>query len=323
MAAKPVTGYPAGNGEKGRDDTGVVVYGLRVALCLTVFLRVSPNMLRIHIVGSGPRTGTTLLAEAMGACFEIDEYCEHEAPVSREPALGAEVALTKEPADISVVRWPLQLDPSLHVICIVRDPRDSIVSVHRRAPDRYYSNLRFWKVFVRHFRYLESHPRFHGVRYEDLVHNPDAIQERLERRVPGLVRRHAFSQFHEVARPGEKSVRALHRMRPMDSASVGHWRDHLPRVKQQILEHGEISADLVRFGYEADSSWEAMLDGVEPGGFKSVLSAKRNWRMRARRSLRLSRAVANALLKKVGLPPRVVFYPMDKPLDIVRQRRRR
>jgi hypothetical protein len=34
---------------------------------------------RIHIVGAGPRTGTTLLAESMAACFAIDVFEPHEA----------------------------------------------------------------------------------------------------------------------------------------------------------------------------------------------------------------------------------------------------
>lgn len=279
-------------------------------------------MIRIHIVGSGPRTGTTLLTEAMHACFEIDEYCEHEAPISQEPVSGTRIFLTKKPSDVSLVRWPLRFDPSLHVICMVRDPRDSIVSIHKRAPDRYYSNLLFWKAFIRHFRSLQSQPRFHWIRYEDLVSDPDTVQEYLEGVIPGLVRRHPFSQYHEVANPSEKSLRALHGVRPMDPASVGHWKNHLPRVKAQIAEHGGISEDLVRFGYETDIGWEAMLDGVETGEVQSVLSARRSWRMRARRVLRLNRAVANALVKRVGLHPGACFYPMDRSLEIVRSLRR-
>ena len=37
------------------------------------------SMERLHIVGLGPRTGTTLLAECMATCFEIDAFEPHEA----------------------------------------------------------------------------------------------------------------------------------------------------------------------------------------------------------------------------------------------------
>ena len=35
-------------------------------------------MKRIHIVGSGPRTGTTLMVKLMSTCFKIDHAVDHE-----------------------------------------------------------------------------------------------------------------------------------------------------------------------------------------------------------------------------------------------------
>ena len=42
-------------------------------------------MRRIHIVGCGPRTGTTLMAELMGTCFDINASCQHEESVFALP----------------------------------------------------------------------------------------------------------------------------------------------------------------------------------------------------------------------------------------------
>ena len=56
-------------------------------------------MKRIHIIGSGPRTGTTLLAEAMTACFDIDQYVEHEARIFKDEPLKGNIFLTKYPSD--------------------------------------------------------------------------------------------------------------------------------------------------------------------------------------------------------------------------------
>ena len=57
---------------------------------------------RIHIVGVSPRTGTTLLAECMVACMNIDAFEAHEASVSRL-RLGPRVYLTKRPADLFAI----------------------------------------------------------------------------------------------------------------------------------------------------------------------------------------------------------------------------
>ncbi len=57
-------------------------------------------MQRIHIVGCGPRTGTTLIAEMMAACFEIDLYPKHESSIYTRPTRPAKIFLTKRPRDI-------------------------------------------------------------------------------------------------------------------------------------------------------------------------------------------------------------------------------
>lgn len=60
-------------------------------------------MKRIHIVGSGPRTGTTLIAEMMIACFEIDLHTEHEDSIYTWPPCRGNIFLTKKPRDILVI----------------------------------------------------------------------------------------------------------------------------------------------------------------------------------------------------------------------------
>ena len=42
-------------------------------------------MRRIHIVGSSPRTGTTLLTELLTCCFQPEGFCEHELSIFSEP----------------------------------------------------------------------------------------------------------------------------------------------------------------------------------------------------------------------------------------------
>lgn len=221
-------------------------------------------MRRIHVVGCSERSGTTLVAEMMVACFELDLHQEHETRIYTWPSGRARVYLTKRPRDIVVVEPILRIMPQLYIITMVRDPRDIIVSRHRACPDRYWASLQYWKAFTPYVRRLLDHPRVSTIRYEDLVSDPDRIQDELMERMPWLVKRAPFSEFHNLSRPSELSRAALGSVRPVSRASIGNWREHKPRVAGQLRTHGPITADLIEFGYESDSTWEEELEGVEP-----------------------------------------------------------
>ena len=222
--------------------------------------------IRIHIVGCGPRTGTTLMAEMTIACFAIDLYTEHEDSIYTRPSRSAKIFLTKRPRDILVAEPILHLLPNFYIIYMLRDPRDTITSKHRKDPERYWATLRYWKAYTPYGRKLQHHPRFITVRYEDLVQKPDEVQEYLMQRMPFLQPRGNFSRYHELAKPSKRSLDALRGVRPVAASSVGKWRDHLPRVAGQLKIHGEqaIAQDLIKYGYEADDSWLNQLQGVTP-----------------------------------------------------------
>ena len=38
----------------------------------------------------------------------------------------------------------------------------------------------------------------------------------------------------------------------------------MPRLKGQLLRHGDIADELIALGFEKDKSWLKLLDGVEP-----------------------------------------------------------
>ena len=219
-------------------------------------------MKRIHIVGASPRTGTTLMAEAMIACFNIDLYIDHENRISAKPPRGGNIFLTKDPQDIVIARPLLKIWPDLYIIYMIRDPRDIITSKHPKDPDRYWTHLKFWKICTPYGRKLKDHPHFITIRYEDLVRDPDGTQGLLIERMPFLVKEAAFSRFHEVSAPSPGSVLALRKVRPISSASAGRWQNHLPRVVGQLLQHGPITKELIEFGYETDDSWLEELEGL-------------------------------------------------------------
>ncbi len=221
-------------------------------------------MQRIHIVGCGPRTGTTLMAEMALSCFEIDLYTDHEDSIYIWPTCKAKMFLTKSPRDVLVVGPMLSVMPNLYVIYMLRDPRDTITSKHRKDPERYWASLRFWKTYTPYGTKLKNHPRFITVRYEELVTKPDEVQAYLIQRMPFLRKRAPFSRYHEVAKPCQESLDALGNLRPISAASVGKWRQHLPRVAGQLQKHGSIAQELIEYGYEKDDAWLNELKGITP-----------------------------------------------------------
>jgi hypothetical protein len=206
-------------------------------------------MKQIHIVGSGPRTGTTLMAEAMIACFRIDQHTAHEDRVFAKPSEPTDVYLTKTVKDLLVIGPFLDLNPDLYVICMIRDPRDMVVSRHGKDPDTYWAGLRYWNTYIPAWRRVRHHPRLITVKYEDLVTDPDGTQASLVAAMPFLDKTGPFSRYHEVADPSDRSLTA---------------KNHLPRVAGQIHIHGSIAQDLIEFGYEADDTWTALLTDVNP-----------------------------------------------------------
>jgi len=260
-------------------------------------------MVHIHIVGSGPRTGTTLLAEAMKFCCNIDYASEHEDKLFARPRQPVDMFLTKYPSDLFVV-WPsLRVDPRLYVICLLRDPRDAVVSQHGKDKEQYWSTLRYWQAFTPLIKAYQHHPRFILIRYEDFACEPDKIQRLLINRIPALEQRYKFSDYHLVAKPSVESQHALKQLRPISGAGIGAWKHHLPRIVQQLQAHGDISGSLIEFGYETDKAWLSALTGIEASTTRSHLPEYFSENeLRSRKKYRYVEALRRCLVRFKLLP---------------------
>ena len=236
-------------------------------------------MERIHVTGLGPRTGTTLMAELMIACFAIDAFDDHETRASK---LRRDCAtyLSKWPGEMALVRRRLRFDRNFHVICMLRDPRDVVSSRHAKDGARYWAPLRLWKQNFRHAKALLDHPRVIPVRYEDLVSKPDEVQAEVARRLPFLDATGTFTDFHRRSNPTVEGVTALGGVRPVRSDRIGNWRNHLPRLAGQLARHGPVTAELIELGYEPDDEWLRVLEGIE----RDMNSS--HWPETSRRTLR-------------------------------------
>lgn len=218
---------------------------------------------RIHITGAH-RSGTTLLCALMATCFDIDVVPPDEVRLRAPLPPGGRIVCTKCTDETDYAFWLLPLDPDLHILHIMRDPRDVIVSKYAPDPGRYFTNLRSWRR-NRPRPFWRRHPRAHFISYERLVREPDAVQDELAQAMPFLRRVCAFSEFAVRARETAEGrglywSGAMHSIRPPDPESIGRWRAHPDRVKGQMARHGDLSRDLIEMGLEKDDGWRGMLD---------------------------------------------------------------
>ena len=217
----------------------------------------------LHIVACSPRSGTTLLHEAMVTCFKVDKHYDHEVRFNQVTANDGEIVVTKRPKDTMYMPDVID-DPELYVIYVMRDPRDVIVSRHGKNKDMYYSNIRLWRELHAYAAKISSHERFLQVGYEEFVTNPDSVQDKIASKFPWLQTLHKFSEYHLHANVSEKSKLAMNDVRPIAPTSVGKWKNNLPRIKAQQLTHGSLTPDLIECGYESSGAWEQVLNDVEP-----------------------------------------------------------
>jgi hypothetical protein len=217
----------------------------------------------LHIVACSPRSGTTLLHEAMVTCFKVDKHYDHEMRFNLVSANDGEIVVTKRPKDTMYMPDVIN-DPQLFVIYVMRDPRDVIVSRHGKNKDMYYSNIRLWREMQGYAKEIANHERFLQVGYEEFVRNPDSVQEKIARQFPWLQTLYKFSEYHLHAVVSEKSKLAMNDVRPIAPTSVGKWKNNLPRIKAQQMTHGSLTPDLIDCGYESSDAWEQVLADVEP-----------------------------------------------------------
>ncbi|NBC24760.1 MAG: sulfotransferase family protein [Bacteroidetes bacterium] len=220
-------------------------------------------MKHIHIVSSSPRSGTTLLFELMTSSFHIDCYPKHEARIGKKPPQNCDILLTKSPKDTVVMDTILKYVSNIYVLFVLRDPRDSAVSIHKSKPDHYYGSLRYWFNYMPYYERFKDHSRVLTVKYEDLVVRPDAIQEEIHNKLSFLEKKYRFSQYTRHAAPSEDAKKALGGVRQINTSSIGNWRNHKYKLKKDIEKFGPIADDLIRFGYEDSKEWRKELIGID------------------------------------------------------------
>lgn len=198
----------------------------------------------IHITGAA-RTGTTLMKNLMH-CFMGTFVVPGES--------GPDTS--RAPRGIIVTKYPekgtelYEQYPNLGVILMVRDPRDMYVSRHQGT--RWWVNRERLSpgYFSRQSEKLISlaeDPRTCVVRYEQLVSDPDRIQQEIADFF-GLTCLHPFS---DGQRWFLKEV-GLGEVRPVNADSVGVWKrdDVQGIVKSWLRSNPEVVRYIRYMDYE-------------------------------------------------------------------------
>lgn len=162
--------------------------------------------------------------------------------------------------------------PDAHLIHLIRDGRDVIVSLLRQnwvnlatgVPVEYTKNARaaaqFWVAAVRAGRRVHQNPsfdRYHEVRYEDLVTRPEPTLRELLDHI-GESWDDAVLSFHEDGNAKvPQSERASHGDtlgEPVHGRAVGRWKSALSGVQKEMIKE-EAGPLLIELGYAEDHTW--------------------------------------------------------------------
>ncbi len=242
------------------------------------------NIDRIHIIGCS-RSGTTMLHLAF-ACFADVILSEFESDVLY-PYLRERLELAmrfgwrrqqKYYVTKRNARW-YELDQidqlinqtrleSIGLVHLVRDPRDVMLSTYpgstRDGAGLAYVSAEQWYTSIlaadRVFGELASHPRKLVLRYEDVVLDPQGVEEKIAKAL-GMRRDTKALPINRIKDNFEQlrisfdpiTLRNLNGLRNMDPNSIGRWRrdgsvpvaaDMKPRIRDRFdafcVEHNYI-----------------------------------------------------------------------------------
>lgn len=166
----------------------------------------------------------------------------------------------KTPWNVRHLERIVGIFPDARIIHLVRDPRANVAS-RRRLPDTsqdVLSNAVKWRLDVLAARRFAEGPlatpaRFHELRYEDLVQEPEARVRAIcafigEPFAPEML---AFHTDHDVMfkdQPWKEGV-----FRPVNTGSLEQWRKALSPAQARLIEL-VCAREMARHGYPADAA---------------------------------------------------------------------
>jgi len=236
---------------------------------------------RIHITSMLPRSGTTLLNEMMAYAFDFNAIPEHELSVFDQLDANDGWILTKKPHETRASLFMLSRDPDLKLIYIDRDIRDVLCSKHGKDKKHYWTSARTLKYQWKLRSSLLGNQRVLFIKYESLIKDTDSVEKDISNFLGGVYKKRSISDFYKTSYYDIDTYDALGGLRPLDTKSIGVWKDHLPWIKYQLVRYPNIQSILVELGYEKTDDWIKQLDGINESadGLKRKGQLSKWWRM--------------------------------------------
>jgi hypothetical protein len=211
---------------------------------------------------------------------------ERDTTGPRPAAETASYSADKDPRLIEYLPLLKQVFPESHIIHIVRDPRDVLLSKSRAA----WSGHRNWRANLAAGRFqLDLADRFasacygwryHVLRYEDLLEAPERTLRRLTASldVDYDERMLSFSDAAAALTSAADEPWKRETAGPLLSDNRGKWRGDLPRAQVRATE-AVLSQWLFRYGYK-----RTMRAGIRGLGYRVLygLASRLYARLRAR-----------------------------------------
>lgn len=140
------------------------------------------------------------------------------------------------------------LDRNIRIISIVRDPRDVLVSRHNIDKSIYWVSLEIVKRCCKeHLKEFPDNLVF-KLTYEDLVSDTENIMSKLSQFI-GEDFSNSYIRFYENV--GGSLMKALNVPRPIDTNSIGNWKneEHKDRIVE-IYNDAELVDLIHMLGYK-------------------------------------------------------------------------
>jgi hypothetical protein len=179
---------------------------------------------------------------------------------------------------------PYLLDRGFRCAIILRDPRDVIASLNHGRGREFGGeikptlfNIRSWRKSVAFARAMESHPRFHWCRYEDLVCDTSSTMARLT----GAL---GISSVDEPLMDETWRGNSSHgELQGISTSSVGAYREVMPPLAARLIEAACLP-EMQTLGYETSMTRDEAMDvlaqltepydGVRPGMEEDAATAE-------------------------------------------------
>lgn len=108
---------------------------------------------------------------------------------------------------------------------MVRNPLDVLTSRHGNDPDAFYVSPQRLAASLALYAHFVDEAQVTTIRYEDLVSQPNTVQQHIGSRL-GLTSIRPFTDAFPHFSGHSDSVVAMHSVRPIDTHSVDRWRDN-------------------------------------------------------------------------------------------------